>query len=95
MWLTAISQVIARLTHSNASVQKTLALILTKVMIEYPQHSLWATAYAYNVVILFSRQNMQSLFYSNLYFAVELQRIKRPLSRNYEEQPNCANRGLG
>ncbi|KAG6794440.1 serine/threonine-protein kinase atr-like [Apis mellifera caucasica] len=48
MWLTAFSQLVSRICHPSIEVQKTICIILVKLIHAYPQHSLWMMASVIN-----------------------------------------------
>ncbi|KAI4487089.1 hypothetical protein M0802_012043 [Mischocyttarus mexicanus] len=94
MWLTAFSQLVSRICHPSKEVQQTLCALLVKLIVAYPQHSLWMMASVINSSVPIRQRRCQEILNHSKLKTTEMIKLIKDFNSLWERLIELSNKHI-
>ncbi|XP_015183049.1 PREDICTED: serine/threonine-protein kinase ATR isoform X2 [Polistes dominula] len=94
MWLTAFSQLVSRICHPSKEVQQTLCVLLVKLIVAFPQHSLWMMASVINSSVPIRKKRCQEILNHSKLKTTEMIKLIKDFNNLWERLIELSNKHI-
>ncbi|XP_043497369.1 serine/threonine-protein kinase ATR-like isoform X1 [Polistes fuscatus] len=94
MWLTAFSQLVSRICHPSKEVHQTLCTLLVKLIVAFPQHSLWMMASVINSSVPIRHRRCQEILNHSKLKTTEMIKLIKDFNNLWERLIELSNKHI-